>query len=176
MAEKQNIRFQLDDAEVKQILRAFRRLDKEANTRLKDLSRNIAGDIAVELKNAARGAPFYSDQAEEVARTIRVARDRVPSVAVGGSKRFTNRRGQRVPVGLLVTGSEFGSVVPRQRERFRRPKQPRGGLQFPPRSPRQGRGNRGWWLFPRLRRLQPDILRRWLQGAQRVADEWGRSS
>ena len=166
----------LSDREVAAIARAIGRMDKAASNDLRQLSRSLAADYVVELKNAARGAPFYSDQAEEVARTIRVARDRVPSVAVGGAKRFTNRRGQRVPVGLLVTGSEFGSVVPRQRERFRRPGQPRGGLQFPPRSPRQGRGNRGWWLFPRLRRLQPDILRRWLQGAQRVADEWGRSS
>lgn len=174
MAERQTIRFRLDDAEVKSILRAFSRLDKQANVRLKDLSAQIAGDMVVELKNAARGAPFYADQAEEVAKSIRLARDRVPSVAIGGARRFTNSRGDRVPVGLIVTGSEFGSVVPRQRERFRKPGQDRGGLQFPPRSPRQGRGNRGWWVFPRLRRLQPDILRRWLQGAQDVADEWKR--
>ena len=176
MAEKQTIRFRLDDREVSQILRAFRNLDKEANTRLKDLSRDIAGDIVVELKNAARGAPFYQDQAIEVAKTIRLARDRVPSVAIGGARAFTNRKGQRVPIGVLAVGSEFGSVVPRQRERFRKPGQSRGGLQFPPRSQRQGRGNRGWWAFPRLRRLQPDILRRWLLGAQQVADEWKRGS
>jgi len=174
MAERQNINFRLDDKEVSAILRAFRNLDKEANTRLKDLSRNIAGDMVLELKNAARGAPFYSDQAMEVAKTIRLARDRVPSVSIGGARRFTNRRGERVPVGLIVTGSEFGSVIPRQRERFKKPNQSRGGLQFPPRSPRLGRGNRGWWVFPRLRRLQPDILRRWLEGAQDVADEWKR--
>lgn len=170
----ERVSFKLDDREVAAIARALGRMDKAASQDLRDLSRNIAQDYAVELRNAARGTRWYRDQAIRVAESIRVASDRVPSVNIGGARRFTTSDGDRTAYGTLVFGSEFGSVVEQQRQRFKRPKQSRGGLQFPPRSPRQGRGNRGWWLFPRLKRLQPDILRAWLEGARKVADEWGK--
>lgn len=171
---RETVRFTFNDADVRGITRAFSRLDRKASQDLRQLSRDLAADYVVELRNAARGSRWYSDQAVRVAESIRVASDRVPTVNIGGSRRFTNSEAQRVPYGALVMGSEFGSVVERQRSRFKRPEQSRGGLQFPPRSPRQGRGNRGWWLFPRLKRLQPDILRAWLEGARKVADEWGK--
>lgn len=168
----ERVSFRLDDREVKAIARALGRMDRAASQDLRQLSRDIANDYAVELRNAARSSRWYQDQAIRVAESIRVASDRVPTVNIGGARRFTNTQGERTPYGALVFGSEFGSVVSRQRERFKRPGQSRGGLQFPPRSPKQGRGNRGWWLFPRLKRLQPDILRAWLEGARKVADEW----
>lgn len=170
--------FKLDDKEVQAIARNIGRMDKRASQDLRDLSRDIAGDIVIELRNAARGSRWYSDQAVRAAESIRIASDRVPSVLAGGARRFTSSDGRRVAYGSLIIGSEFGSVVQYQRDRFRNEKQRRrnkqGGLQFPPRSPKQGRGNRGWWLFPRLKRLQPDILRAWLEGARKVADEWGK--
>lgn len=170
----EKVSFRLDDREVAQIARALGRMDKAASRDLRQLSRNIAGDYVTELRNAARGSRWYQDQAVRVAESIRVASDRVPTVAIGGARRFTTSEGERTAYGTLVFGSEFGSITARQRERFRRPGQRRGGLQFPPRSPKQGRGNRGWWLFPRLKRLQPNILRAWLEGARKVADEWGK--
>lgn len=174
----ERVSFRTDDREVKAIARALGRMDKRASQDLRNLARDIAGDYAVELRNAARGSRWYADQAVRVAESIRVASDRVPTVNIGGARRFTNDQGERVPYGSLVFGSEFGSIEQRQRERFRNRRQAakgrRGGLQFPPRSPKQGRGNRGWWLFPRLKRLQPDILRAWLEGARKVADEWGK--
>lgn len=170
----EKVAFKLDDKEVAAIARAIGRMDKRASQDLRQLSRDIAGDIVIELRNAARGSRFYSDQAVRAAESIRVASDRVPTVLAGGARRFTSSDGRRVAYGSLIIGSEFGSTIPRQRERFKRPKQKSGGLQFPPRSARQGRGNRGWWLFPRLKRLQPSILRAWLEGARKVADEWGK--
>jgi hypothetical protein len=170
----ERVSFRLDDREVARIARALGRMDKAASQDLRQLSRNIAGDYVTELRNAARGTRWYQDQAVRVAESIKVASDRVPTVQIGGARRFTTSEGDRTAYGTLVFGSEFGSVVARQRQRFRRPGQSRGGLQFPPRSPKQGRGNRGWWLFPRLKRLQPDILRAWLEGARKVADEWGK--
>ena len=149
----------LNDRDIQSILRAFSRMDKQAGTDLRDLSREISQDIADEFRNAARGSRWYPEQASFVAQSARATRDRVPSVTLGGAKRFV--------------GDD-----PDLRRRFRNEAQrragSRGGRQGPPRSPREGRGNRGWWLFPRLKRLQPDILRRWIAGAQKVADEWGK--
>jgi hypothetical protein len=44
--------------------------------------------------------------------------------------------------------------------------------QFPPRSRRKGRGNRGWFIFIALERFQPVIVREWLQGYEKIANEW----
>ena len=172
------VTIKLDDRDIQAILRAFSRMDKEANKDLRDLSKVISQDIANEFRNAARGSRFYPEQASFVAQSAQATRDRVPSVTVGGSKAYTTSDGRRVAAGSLLFLSEFGSPQQAQRDRFRNSAQrrtgARGGLQGPPRSPREGRGNRGWWLFPRLKRLQPDILRRWINGAQKVADEWGK--
>jgi len=168
----------LDDKDIKAILRNFSKMDKQANRDLRDLSRDISKDIVGEFRNAARGTRWYPEQASFVAQSARVARDRTPSVTIGGAKRYTTDDGRRVAAGSLLFLSEFGSVTSKQRERFRNKKQRDagvlGGLQGPPRSPKEGRGNRGWWLFPRLKRMQPDILRRWITGAQKVADTWGK--
>jgi len=170
------ITVRLDDPDVKAILRAFSKMDKQASTDLRDLSKEIAGDLVQEFRNSARGTRWYPEQASFVAQSARVARDRTPSITIGGAKRYSTSDGRRVAAGSLLFLSEFGSLPSKQRERFRNQAQrrsgARGGLQGPPRSPAEGRGNRGYWIFPRLRRLQPDILRRWIQGAQKVADVW----
>ena len=172
------VTIRLNDRDIQAILRAFSRMDKQAATDLRDLSKEISQDIADEFRNAARGTRWYPEQASFVAQSARATRDRVPSVTLGGAKRYTTDDGRRVAAGSILFLSEFGSPETKQRERFRNAAQrrsgARGGLQGPPRSPREGRGNRGWWLFPRLKRLQPDILRRWIEGAQKVADEWGK--
>jgi len=168
----------MNDRDVQGILRAFSKMDKQANKDLRDLSREIATDLVGEFRNAARGTRWYPQQASFVAQSAKVARDRTPAVTLGGSRQFTTSDGRRVAAGSILFLSEFGSPELKQRQRFRNEKQRRnyklGGLQGPPRSPREGRGNRGWWLFPRLKRLQPNILRRWIEGAQKVADTWGR--
>jgi len=176
MAKPVTVSIRLNDADIKGILRAFSKMDKEASTRLKDLSKEIATDVAQELRGSARSAPWYPAQATAVAASIRVNRDRTPSVSLGGNRIHTTSDGRRVPTGSLVFGSEFGSTPSKQRDSFRNLAQAgadaQGGLRFGPRSPKEGRGNRGYWIFPRLKRLQPDILRRWVQGAQEVADYW----
>jgi hypothetical protein len=36
--------------------------------------------------------------------------------------------------------------------------------QFPVWSGRYGRGSRGWWIYPTLRDIQPEIIKRWNEG------------
>lgn len=168
----------LDDPEIRGIIRAFGRMEKGANEDLRKLSRAISDEVAGELRNSARNHRWYPRQAGIVAQSIRVNRDRIPSISIGGSKRFTASDGRRVAYGSLLFGNEFGSQPSIQQQRFRNRAQAkagaRGGYQFPPRSPREGRGSRGYWIFPRLKRIQPRILAEWLEGAQKVADAWGK--
>lgn len=55
-------------------------------------------------------------------------------------------------------GSEFGS------NRYK---------QFPVWSGRQGRGSRGWFIYPTLRREQPYIVAEWTAAFNRILKEWG---
>ena len=57
----------------------------------------------------------------------------------------------------LWGGEEFGS------NKFK---------QFPIWSGSQGRGSRGWFIYPTLRRLQPEIIQRWETAFDQILKEW----
>lgn len=59
---------------------------------------------------------------------------------------------------ILWGGSEFGSNKYKQ---------------FPVWSGREGRGSRGWFIYPTLRRLQPEIVARWTASFDKILKEWG---
>ncbi|HEY7824972.1 MAG TPA: hypothetical protein VIG24_19185, partial [Acidimicrobiia bacterium] len=69
----------LEDREIFAILRAFNKMEKQANVDLKDLSKEISEDLVGEFRNAARGTRWYPEQASFVAQSARVARDRTPA-------------------------------------------------------------------------------------------------
>lgn len=58
----------------------------------------------------------------------------------------------------LWGGSEFGS------NKFK---------QFPVWSGRQGRGSKGWFIYPTLRKIQPYIVSEWTAAFGRILKEWG---
>jgi hypothetical protein len=57
----------------------------------------------------------------------------------------------------LWGGSEFGSNKYRQ---------------FPVWSGRQGRGSKGWFIYPTLRKEQPYVVAQWTQAFDRILKEW----
>jgi hypothetical protein len=59
---------------------------------------------------------------------------------------------------MLWGGSEFGS------NKFK---------QFPVWSGREGRGSRGWFIYPTLRRIQPYIVTQWTAAFDRILKAWG---
>ena len=54
-------------------------------------------------------------------------------------------------------GSEFGS------NKFK---------QFPVWSGREGRGSKGWFIYPTLRRIQPEIVAKWTASFDKILKEW----
>ena len=44
--------------------------------------------------------------------------------------------------------------------------------QFPSYSGRQGRGSRGWFIYPTLRRIQPELINKWEAAYNRILDKW----
>ena len=88
-------------------LRALQGLSKElrpeANGELRDAAGETAGKLRDDLARAAAGSP--TPQARLVARTLRVVRDRIPAVSIGGGDRV-GRYG--ASADALLWGSEHG--------------------------------------------------------------------
>ncbi len=57
----------------------------------------------------------------------------------------------------LWAGYEFGS------NRLR---------QFPRRTPSKGRGNAGYFIYPTLRKIQPELIKKWQEAFSKILKEW----
>lgn len=167
MAEaRETIRIQPDLREFRGLLKALNDMDKEANNQLKDDVQSISAWTAGEIKQAAYSHPYFPRQAAIIAPTVRANRDRIPNVTIGGSK---GRASGGANSGQLLFGNEFGG----QRNAFGTQSAfPNGGYRFPPRSPRVGRGNAGYWIFPTLKALQPELTKRWKTSVEKVFANW----
>jgi hypothetical protein len=172
MAEKQTIKVQMDiTLEIRELFKRLNEMDAESKTVLKERVKGISGWVAQEIKTAASYAPMYK-QALLVAETVRVSKDRVPSITIGGSKKakVTRKRTEGNPapsVGELLYGSEFGANPTSEAGAF-----PNGGRRFPYRSPKRGQGNEGYWIYPTLRLAQPRITREWHEEVDKVLNNW----
>jgi len=159
-----------DIKDYRELLKALNLMDKEAQFELKNEVYSISSWVAQGIKQAASGHEFYPRQAEVVASTIRAARDRLPTIYIGGSK---GRASGGANAGQLLFGNEFGGNrnAYGNLTAFKN-----GGYRFPRRTDREGRGNKGYWIFPTLKGQQKDILEMWKTATRKVMDNWARNS
>jgi hypothetical protein len=171
MAEgRSTITVRPDLTDYRGLLKALNVMDKEAQFALKNDVYAISAWTAKGIQQAAYGHPYYPKQAAIAAATVRPARDRVPTVYIGGSK---GRASGGANAGQILFGNEFGG----DRNAFGNLNAfPNGGYRFPPRTAREGRGNKGYWIFPTLKAIQPEIKRRWFTAVNKVMDNWARYS
>lgn len=158
---RDEISFQIDYREVKDLLNAFSRLDKAANNDL----RNSAGDIAqyaadqirAEAGPMAEARGGNGRMAQRVAdRGLVVARDRLPKIKMRGKRQVFSGGGS---VEDVAWGAMFGSG------NFK---------QFPPRLPKQGKGNKSYFMFSTLSRIHPRIVKLWQEAVNEIADKWSK--
>jgi hypothetical protein len=171
MAEsRSSITIKPDLSEYRGLLKALSVMDKEASFALKEEVYGISTWTAKGIQQAAYGHPYYPKQAAVVSATVRPARDRLPTVYIGGSR---GRLSGGANAGQVLFGNEFGGDrnVFGSLSAF-----PNGGYKFPPRTEREGRGNIGYWIFPTLKAMQPEIKRRWFAAIEKVFDNWARTS
>ena len=167
--DRKTIYMKPDMSELRGVLAALSAMGKEANYGLKDEVQSISRWTAQGLVYASYGA-LMPKQAAIVATTIRANRDRVPSVTIGGSR---GRASGGANAGQLLYGNEFGG----ERNAYGNATAfPNGGYRFPARSPREGKGNKGYWIFPTLVEMQPTIRKRWKDAVDTVMDHWARYS
>lgn len=96
----------IDDRDVMSLLKRINSVEKELradiNSRIRNAAWATSDVLAQDLRQASAFGP---PQASLVAQTIRVRRDRIPKVAIGGTKRVGHRR---TKAGALLFGSERG--------------------------------------------------------------------
>jgi hypothetical protein len=167
---KQTIRFQPDLTDLRGLLKALNKMDDDSKKALKDDVAAISSWTAGGIRMAGYvGAPMPR-QTAIVAQTVRANKDRIPNVTIGGSR---GRASGGANAGILLFGNEFGS----DRNTFGSAGNfPNGGYKFPARTPREGRGNRGYWIFPTLKAMQPEITRRWKAAVGEVYENWTRTN
>jgi hypothetical protein len=152
------------------LLKALNAMDKEAQYELKNDVHSISSWVATNIKQSAYALSPMPKQAAIVAQTVRAARDRVPTVYVGGTK---GKASGGANAGQLIFGNEFGG----DRNAYGNQSSfPNGGYRFPARTARDGRGNKGYWIFPTLKALQPEIKKKWFASVNKVMDNWARNS
>lgn len=152
------------------LLKALNAMDKAAQGELKNDVYSISSWVAGGIKTSAYVGARFPAQAAVVAATVRPARDRVPTIYVGGVK---GRVSGGANAGQLLFGNEFGGE---RNAKGSLSTFPNGGYKFPERTARERRGNKGYWIFPTLKVMQPTIKRRWQEACVKVLDNWARTS
>tara|TARA_R110000822_G_scaffold92620_4_gene213580 strand:- start:29 stop:484 length:456 start_codon:yes stop_codon:yes gene_type:complete len=131
-----------DKAELNAIKRSFKAMDEEGIDQAKKISNELATYVQGKIIEAAGLTRNLLD--DRVAAGSKVSKSsKIGEMSFGFA-------GQKLSGGgttqQLWGGAEFGSNKKKQ---------------FPVWSGREGRGSRGWFIYPTLRAQQPEIVRRW---------------
>jgi len=170
MADKVTIKMQPDISQLRDLLKALNQMDDDSKKALKEEVTSISSWTANGIKMGAYIGSPMPRQTAIVAQTVRANKDRIPNVTIGGSR---GRVSGGANAGILLYGNEFGS----DRNLFGSAGNfPNGGYKFPARTPRVGRGNVGYWIFPTLKTMQPEITRRWKTAVEKVLENWNKGS
>ena len=131
-----------DKAELRSITRSFKAMEDEAIAEAKQTSSALADYVKTNIVSAASNTRNLLDN--RIAEGAKVSKSsKIGEISFGFA-------GQKLSGGgttqQLWGGAEFGSNTKKQ---------------FPVWSGREGKGSRGWFIYPTLRALQPEIIKRW---------------
>jgi hypothetical protein len=143
-------------SDLRDILKAFKAMDDQATEEARTQSAALAAYASEEIKQAAATRTKSGKAAQRVADGVRVSKSsKIGEFRYGfASQKFSGG----ATTQTLWGGLEFGS------NKFK---------QFPTYSGRQGRGSRGWFIYPTLRRIQPELINKWESAFGRILKEWG---
>lgn len=150
------LKVSFDKRELRSVIGAFKAMDEQATEEAKKMGFELANYAAQEIKKAAITRTVNPTAVRRIADGVRVSRtSKIGEFSYGvGGQRFSGGGTTK----QLWAGFEFGS------NRFK---------QFPTRTPRaQGRGNLGYFIHPTLRRIQPELIKQWLESFDRILKKW----
>lgn len=158
----QSLTVHVSTSGVRQVLKAFAKLPKEANDQIRDKSLNLSRSLAKDVAGAARAR---GGQAELMASTVRATRDRVPSITAGGTKRVGRHH---APAHALLFASEFG--MNRRSGWYAAAQYRRStGRQYEPHI-----GRHSYWFFTTVSLHEPEIGRQWEAAADAIIRAFAR--
>ena len=141
--------------DLRDIYKAFKLMDEQATEEARAQSAALAYFASEEIKQAAKTRTKSGIAAQRIADGVSISKSsKIGEFRYGFAKqKFSGG----ATTQTLWGGMEFGS------NKFK---------QFPSYSGRQGRGSRGWFIYPTLRRVQPELINKWEQAFNRIIKEW----
>jgi hypothetical protein len=142
-----------DKADLRGITRAFKAMDEGAVTQAKVVSNGLATYVQSKIISSAGNRP--NKAASRIAQGSRVSKSsKIGELSFGFvSQKFSGG----ATTQQLWGGYEFGSNKYKQ---------------FPLWSGREGRGSRGYFIYPTLRAEQPHIIAQWENAFTKILKEW----
>lgn len=145
-----------DKKELRSVIGAFKAMDEQATDEAKKMGFELATYAANEIRKTSLTRTVNPVAVQRIADGVRVSRtSKVGELSYGfAGQRFSGGGSTK----QLWAGFEFGS------NRFK---------QFPNRTPKaSGRGNAGYFIYPTLRRIQPELIRQWTEAFDRILKKW----
>ena len=151
-----DVKIAYDRADIRGITKAFKAMDGEATEAAKRESSNLAEYASQQIKITAATRQVSGVAARRIAEGVRISKSsKIGEFSYGfAGQKFSGGGSTRILWGPM----EFGS------KKFK---------QFPVRSPRLGaKGNEGYFIFPTLRRIQPQLVAQWEEAFGKILKEW----
>ena len=144
-----------DKKELLAITRSFKAMDEEANNQAKVISSQLADYVKSSVVDAASLSHTNQTAKVRIATGAVVSKtSKIGEIKYGFARQKFSGGGTTQE---LWAGNEFGS------NRLK---------QFPVWSGKEGRGSRGWFIYPTLRSIQPYIVKRWENAFVEVVKEF----
>lgn len=144
-----------DRQELRSIISAFKGMSEQAIQEAKKESSALAEYAAAKIKDKAATRTVSPVAAQRIASGVKISKSsKIGEFSYGfASQKFSGGGTTRD----LLYGMEFGS------NRFK---------QFPSRTPVQGRGNSGYFIYSTLREIQPELVKQWESAFDRILKEY----
>ena len=141
--------------DLRDVLKAFKLMDAQATEEARTQSAALAYFASEEIKATARTRTKGASAVQRIADGVSISKSsKIGEFSYGFARqKFSGG----ATTQTLWGGYEFGS------NKFK---------QFPTYSGRQGRGSRGWFIYPTLRRIQPELINKWEASFDRILKEW----
>lgn len=144
-----------DKRELRGVIQAFKAMDDKAVDEARKESSALAEYASDQIKKAAGTRTVSGIAAQRIADGVKVSKtSKVGEFSYGFARQKFSGGGSTLD---LLYGMEFGS------NRYK---------QFPTRTPNKGRGNSGYFIYPTLRAIQPELINKWEAAFDRILKEY----
>jgi hypothetical protein len=143
-----------DKNELRAIVRSFKAMDEEALDQAKSATSELATYVQGKIKATAanRTRNLIDNRVADGSKVSKSSKIGEISFGYAGQKLSGGATTQQIWGGV-----EFGSNKYKQ---------------FPVWSGREGRGSRGWFIYPTLRSVQPDIVKKWEESFSKIVRKY----